>query len=84
MTQLLTPGTEMDHRELCRRTRQAIQKSTYTQRAVAEALGVDESSVSRACNEPGSTFQHLQRRIIEEVTGLCVEKHVRFVVQENT
>lgn len=84
MSQSLRPGMEMNHEELCRQARRTIQESPYTQRAIAETLGVDESSVSRACNEPGPTFQRLQCSIIETVTGLRVEKRVHFVTRSQS
>ena len=79
----IRPGTEMTYQELRDRTRTVLGQSTHTQRALAERLGVAESSISRACTETGPKFQQLQCRILETLTGLRIEKRVRFVALED-
>lgn len=79
----IRPGTEMTYQELCDRTRHVLGQSSHTQRAIAARLDVDESSVSRACTEAGPKFQRLQCRILEALTGLRIDKRVRFVALDD-
>jgi predicted XRE-type DNA-binding protein len=79
----ILPRTEFGFRTLQRAAQSAVEQSDYSQREIADALGAHESSVSRACSEPGPTFQKLQRRIIEFLTGAQVERRVRFVVRSS-
>jgi predicted XRE-type DNA-binding protein len=80
MTTFLRPGSTLTHEELRDQVRRALEESSTTQRTVAQTLGVDESSVSRACVEAGSKFQRLQCKILEELLAVQIERRVHFVV----
>jgi len=71
-------GTELDFEGLRRETRAAVDGTHKTQTAIAEALGVHRSAVSRALRTAGPKFEKLQRRIIAHLTPYEVEAHRLF------
>jgi predicted transcriptional regulator len=81
---MIRDGTEMDYEQLRAEAAAAVTDAAETQREVAMALGVAESSVSRALKEPGPKFQELQTRIIERLTPYRIERHITFKAHRDT
>jgi hypothetical protein len=66
-------GTTLTFEDLRRETAEALDTADATQSAVAEALGVTPSAVTKAKTEAGPHRAALQRRILGHLTPYRVE-----------
>lgn len=64
----------MDEQELQQRTRRAFERAPETQSAVADALGLNRSSVSRALRNVGLKYTAVQARILSLLEGEQVQR----------
>ena len=70
MTTPSAPDTEtVMQDELPRAARAARQAAGLNQTEAAKALGVNQSGISKAENNPSGRYLSLQRRMIEELAG---------------
>lgn len=68
--------------DLRQQTENAVREAPQTQSALANELGVHRSSVSRAIHQAGPHFWKLQKRIIEHLTSVCIERQIRFQMSD--
>jgi DNA transposition AAA+ family ATPase len=64
----------MDEQTLQQRTRRAFERAPETQSAVADALGLNRSSVSRALRNVGLKYTAVQARILSLLEGEQVQR----------
>lgn len=79
---IMRAGQRLTYEDLRDEARKAVAAYEGTQTELAEHLGVNKSSISRAIREPGAHLASLQRRILTAVyPEYEVEEQVTFQVR---
>ena len=65
-----------DFEQLMEEAGRLLRNADYTQRELADELGVTRGAVAKAVTKAGPKFQKLQSRIIEHLSDYTVRKEV--------